>query len=63
MMVAALTERMRLRAVRESGLIHAKTTVPLSVFVLVPQFALMGFAEMLVEVGRWSSSTTRRRRG
>ncbi|KAK8954525.1 Peptide transporter PTR3-A [Platanthera zijinensis] len=49
MIIAAMVERWRLSVVRSHDLVHRKTTVPLSVFALLPQFALMGVAEMLVE--------------
>ncbi|KAH0455234.1 hypothetical protein IEQ34_015266 [Dendrobium chrysotoxum] len=53
MSMAALIERWRLSIVRDHDLIHKRMTiVPLTVFALLPQFALMGVAEMLVEVGK-----------
>ncbi|KAK8968731.1 Peptide transporter PTR3-A [Platanthera guangdongensis] len=52
MIIAAMVERWRLSVVKSHGLIHRGKTVPLSVFALLPQFALMGVAEMLVEVGK-----------
>ncbi|KAG0500201.1 hypothetical protein HPP92_000273 [Vanilla planifolia] len=52
MVMASFVEKWRLAIVRSHGLVHQKATVPLTVFALVPQFVLMGVAEMLVEVGK-----------
>ncbi|KAK8941382.1 Peptide transporter PTR3-B [Platanthera zijinensis] len=53
MIVAAVVERRRLSVVRSHGLVHkTAATVPLSVFALLPQFALMGVAMTLVESGK-----------
>ncbi|KAG0463409.1 hypothetical protein HPP92_019478 [Vanilla planifolia] len=52
MVIAALMERRRLSVVRENGLENRKDTVPITIFALLPQFTLMGVAEMLVEVGK-----------
>ncbi|KAL0911843.1 hypothetical protein M5K25_017768 [Dendrobium thyrsiflorum] len=52
MIMAALIERWRLSIVRNHDLVYQKNIVPLTVFILSPQFILMGVAEMLVEVGK-----------
>ncbi|KAK8954866.1 Peptide transporter PTR3-A [Platanthera zijinensis] len=55
MIIAAMVERWRLSVVKSHDLVHqttTTTTVPLSVFALLPQFALMGVADMLVDVGK-----------
>nr|CAD1844089.1 unnamed protein product [Ananas comosus var. bracteatus] len=51
MIVASLTERYRLKFVRDHGLVDEKT-IPLSIFILLPQFALMGIADTFVEVAK-----------
>lgn len=52
MVVAALVERKRLEIAFEHGLIDSpKATVPMSVWWLVPQFALFGVADVFTMVG------------
>ncbi|KAK8954526.1 Peptide transporter PTR3-A [Platanthera zijinensis] len=54
MIITAMVERWRLSVVKSHDLVHqtTTTTVPLSVFALLPQFALMGMADMLVSIGK-----------
>ncbi|KAJ6812407.1 protein NRT1/ PTR FAMILY 5.2-like [Iris pallida] len=52
MLVAVLAERKRLSVIREEALFDAKTIVPLSIFILLPQYALMGVADAFVEVAK-----------
>jgi len=49
MIVAYLAERHRLRVAKEHGVIENGGQVPLSIFILAPQFVLMGIAEALLE--------------
>ncbi|OEL19260.1 Protein NRT1/ PTR FAMILY 5.2 [Dichanthelium oligosanthes] len=44
--IASVTERHRLAVAREHGIYNSKgTTIPLTIFVLLPQFVLMGVAD------------------
>ncbi|XP_042435684.1 protein NRT1/ PTR FAMILY 5.2-like isoform X1 [Zingiber officinale] len=52
MSVASLTERRRLAAARENGLVESGAGVPLTIFILLPQFALMGVADAFLEVAK-----------
>ncbi|KAK6118975.1 hypothetical protein DH2020_047261 [Rehmannia glutinosa] len=53
MVAAALTEVKRLKVARSHGLAHDPTsTVPLSVFWLVPQFLLVGSGEAFTYIGQ-----------
>lgn len=52
MVIAALTERRRLSYARDHGIVGAKAIVPLTIFTLLPQFALMGIADTFVEVAK-----------
>lgn len=52
MVIASLTERYRLRVAREHGLVENGHQVPLSIFVLLPQFILMGTADAFLEVAK-----------
>lgn len=52
MVTAALMENMRIHVAKTHGLLDSlKTTIPLSVFWLLPQFLLMGIAEVFAIVG------------
>ncbi|KAL6883238.1 hypothetical protein ACP4OV_010652 [Aristida adscensionis] len=51
--IASATERHRLAVAREHGLYDSKdTTIPLTIFVLLPQFVLMGVADAFLEVAK-----------
>ncbi|XP_026659161.1 protein NRT1/ PTR FAMILY 5.2-like isoform X2 [Phoenix dactylifera] len=52
MVIASLTERYRLKVARDHGLVDEKAALPLSIFVLLPQFAMMGIADTFVEVAK-----------
>ncbi|XP_057783531.1 protein NRT1/ PTR FAMILY 5.2-like [Salvia miltiorrhiza] len=52
MVVAWLTERHRLQVARANGLVDNGKQVPLSIFVLLPQFVLMGTADAFLEVAK-----------
>ncbi|PUZ38711.1 hypothetical protein GQ55_9G218400 [Panicum hallii var. hallii] len=51
--IASVTERHRLAVAREHGVRDSKgTTIPLTIFVLLPQFVLMGVADAFLEVAK-----------
>ncbi|CAN6310833.1 unnamed protein product [Urochloa humidicola] len=51
--IASVTERHRLAVAREHGVWDSKgTTIPLTIFVLLPQFVLMGVADAFLEVAK-----------
>ncbi|XP_017984358.1 PREDICTED: protein NRT1/ PTR FAMILY 5.2 [Theobroma cacao] len=52
MTTACFAERKRLSVVREHQKFGKNDTVPLSIFILLPQFALMGIADAFVEVAK-----------
>lgn len=52
MTTACLAERRRLTVAHDNGVFGKKETVPLSVFILLPQFALMGVADNFLEVAK-----------
>ncbi|KAF8392151.1 hypothetical protein HHK36_022493 [Tetracentron sinense] len=52
MVTASLAERKRLSVARENGIVGKHDTVPLTIFILLPQFALMGVADTFVEVAK-----------
>lgn len=52
MVVASLTERRRLAVARASGVVETGGQVPLTIFVLLPQFVLMGVADAFLEVAK-----------
>ncbi|CAA6674857.1 unnamed protein product [Spirodela intermedia] len=52
MAVASLTERRRLAVARASGVVETGGQVPLTIFVLLPQFVLMGVADAFLEVAK-----------
>ncbi|VAH76022.1 unnamed protein product [Triticum turgidum subsp. durum] len=53
MVIASATERRRLAVARENGVLDSRgTMVPLSIFVLLPQFVLMGVADAFLEVAK-----------
>ena len=51
MAIASFVERYRLRVARQHGLVHGGDQVPLSVFILLPQFWLMGVSDAFGMVG------------
>ncbi|XP_061352915.1 protein NRT1/ PTR FAMILY 5.2-like [Gastrolobium bilobum] len=52
MVIASLTERYRLSLAKEHGLVENGGQVPLSIFILLPQFILMGAADAFLEVSK-----------
>lgn len=52
MVTACLAERRRLRVARQNGIFEKDQMVPLSIFILLPQFGLMGVADNFVEVAK-----------
>lgn len=52
MITASLTERHRLSVAREHGLVENAGQLPLSIFILLPQFVLMGTADAFLEVAK-----------
>ncbi|KAK1355830.1 Proton-dependent oligopeptide transporter family [Heracleum sosnowskyi] len=52
MIIASMCERKRLSVIKDHGITEKTQIVPLSIFILVPQYGLMGVAETFWEVGR-----------
>ncbi|KAF8032590.1 hypothetical protein BT93_D1489 [Corymbia citriodora subsp. variegata] len=52
MATACLVERRRLTVARENSIYGQNQTVPLTIFILLPQFALVGVADTFVEVAK-----------
>ncbi|KAK1289477.1 Peptide transporter PTR3-A [Acorus calamus] len=52
MIIASLTEKRRLEVAKHHGLVENGKQVPLTIFVLLPQFVLMGVADAFLEVGK-----------
>ncbi|CAH1417811.1 unnamed protein product [Lactuca virosa] len=52
MIIASVVERKRLSVAKDHGLIGNDQVVPLSIFILLPQFALMGIADSFLEVAK-----------
>ncbi|KAF7807119.1 protein NRT1/ PTR FAMILY 5.2-like [Senna tora] len=52
MVVASLTERYRLGVARKHGVVENGGRVPISIFILIPQFVLMGTADAFLEVSK-----------
>lgn len=52
MVIASLVERKRLNVARESQSLEKEDIVPLTIFILLPQFALMGVADSFVETAK-----------
>ncbi|KAF5452647.1 hypothetical protein F2P56_027621 [Juglans regia] len=52
MVIASLTEKYRLSVAKDHGLVENKGQVPLTIFVLLPQFVLMGTADAFLEVAK-----------
>ncbi|XP_058094773.1 protein NRT1/ PTR FAMILY 5.2-like isoform X2 [Magnolia sinica] len=50
--IAAIFERKRLEVARNHGITQPKGVVPLTIFILLPQFALTGIADAFVEVAK-----------
>ncbi|GMP77553.1 hypothetical protein CsSME_00033798 [Camellia sinensis var. sinensis] len=52
MLIASLTERYRLSVAKKHNVVENGGQVPLSIFVLLPQFVLMGSADAFLEVAK-----------
>ncbi|XP_073307075.1 protein NRT1/ PTR FAMILY 5.2-like [Primulina huaijiensis] len=52
MVIASLTERHRIQVAKANGLVESGKEVPLSIFILLPQFILMGTADAFLEVAK-----------
>ena len=52
MLTACFVERKRLSVAREKHLLGAQDTIPLTIFILLPQFALTGIADTFVDVAK-----------
>ncbi|KAJ4968683.1 hypothetical protein NE237_015384 [Protea cynaroides] len=52
MLIASLTEKRRLSVAKQHGLVDSGETVPLSIFILLPQFILIGTADAFLEVAK-----------
>ncbi|KAL3739936.1 hypothetical protein ACJRO7_021244 [Eucalyptus globulus] len=52
MSVASFTERWRIRVAREHDLVESGGQIPLTIFILLPQFVLMGMADAFLEVAK-----------
>ncbi|XP_020220190.1 protein NRT1/ PTR FAMILY 5.2-like [Cajanus cajan] len=52
MLTACLVERKRLSVARENNLLDQNDTIPLTIFILIPQFALTGIADTFVDVAK-----------
>ncbi|OMO98243.1 Proton-dependent oligopeptide transporter family [Corchorus capsularis] len=52
MIIASVTERKRLSVVREHHKLGKTDVLPLTIFILLPQYGLMGVADSLVEVAK-----------
>ncbi|KAK3417246.1 hypothetical protein EUGRSUZ_H02984 [Eucalyptus grandis] len=52
MTVASFADRWRLRVAREHNLVESEGQIPLTIFVLLPQFVLMGTANAFLEVAK-----------
>ncbi|XP_058761914.1 protein NRT1/ PTR FAMILY 5.2-like [Vicia villosa] len=52
LVIACLIERKRLKVARENNLLGMHDTIPLSIFILLPQFALSGIGDNFVEIAK-----------
>ncbi|CAK8543625.1 unnamed protein product [Lathyrus sativus] len=52
MVISCFVERKRLRVARENNLLGRHDTLPLTIFILFPQFALAGVADSFVETAK-----------
>ncbi|GFP83396.1 protein nrt1/ ptr family 5.2 [Phtheirospermum japonicum] len=52
MVIASITERYRLNMAEKHGLVENGGQVPLTIFILLPQFVLMGVADSFAEVAK-----------
>ena len=52
MITASFAERRRLSVARDHGVVEKDQIVPLTIFILLPQFAIMGIADAFLEVAK-----------
>lgn len=52
MTISSLVERKRLSVAKEHGVVETGGQVPLTIFILLPQFVLMGAADAFLEVAK-----------
>ncbi|CAK8543628.1 unnamed protein product [Lathyrus sativus] len=52
LVIACLIERKRLRVARENNILGIQDTIPLTIFILLPQFALSGIGDNFVEIAK-----------
>ncbi|KAJ8639167.1 hypothetical protein MRB53_015861 [Persea americana] len=52
MLTASFAERRRLNVARDHGVVEKDQIVPLTIFILLPQFAIMGIADAFLEVAK-----------
>lgn len=52
MLTASLVERRRLSYIRDHGVVQKGGTVPLTIFILLPQYVLMGLSDAFLVVGK-----------
>ncbi|XXG61886.1 hypothetical protein AAC387_Pa05g0378 [Persea americana] len=52
MLTASFAERRRLSVARDHGVVEKDQIVPLTIFILLPQFAIMGIADAFLEVAK-----------
>ncbi|XP_047336927.1 protein NRT1/ PTR FAMILY 5.2-like [Impatiens glandulifera] len=52
MLIASLTEKYRLQVAKDHGLVESGGHVPITIFILLPQYVLMGIADAFLEVGK-----------
>ncbi|XP_071713683.1 protein NRT1/ PTR FAMILY 5.2-like [Rutidosis leptorrhynchoides] len=52
MVVASFMDRYRLSVAKDQGVVESGKQIPLSIFILLPQFALMGVADAFLEVAK-----------
>ncbi|XP_058001177.1 protein NRT1/ PTR FAMILY 5.2 isoform X2 [Hevea brasiliensis] len=52
MVTASLIERQRLSVAKKHGLVESGGQIPLTIFILLPQFVLMGMADAFLEVAK-----------
>ncbi|PWA75654.1 proton-dependent oligopeptide transporter family [Artemisia annua] len=50
--IASLVERRRLSVAKDHGIVKKEQIVPLTIFILLPQFVLMGVADCFLEVAK-----------
>ncbi|KAK6929735.1 Proton-dependent oligopeptide transporter family [Dillenia turbinata] len=52
MLISSFMERYRLSVAKDHGLVQSGGQVPLTIFILLPQFVLMGMADAFLEVAK-----------